>query len=200
MILKQTVAATASVVSVDELGDHLRLTAEGSPGEYAEQTLLQMKIDAAIATIDGADGWLNRALVTQTWRMSFELFGSRLIRLPLPPLQSVTSLKYLDPDGVEQTFAASNYRVITDATPGLIYLNDDSVWPSIARAPDAVRITFVAGYGEAAAVPSAIRNAVLIMAGTLYEQREELAFGVQPFEIPGTVKSLLSTYRFHGLV
>ena len=67
-------------------------------GSNVSDEVLQAYITAARQRIDGADGWLGRALNTQTWQAKFNTFPSDRIYLPLPPLQSV-DISYLDVNG-----------------------------------------------------------------------------------------------------
>ena len=123
----------------------------------ASDAVLTPLITAARQEIDGIDGWLGRALITQTVEMSLDRFEGRIIIVPLPPLQSVV-INYDDRDAVEQTLAPSAFRVLA-GDPGRIEVVDS--WPSTKARSDAVRIRFVAGYGESgASVPEPIRQAL----------------------------------------
>jgi hypothetical protein len=103
---------------------------------------------------DGADGWLKRALRTQDWILVLPSFYAGMncyghIVLPLPPLQTVTAIKYLDADGNEQTISTSVYRVVNNGTePSVVMLVGGQYWPTHGCYPDAVRIEFTAGYGD----------------------------------------------------
>jgi hypothetical protein len=66
--------------------------------------------------------------------------------LPRPPLVSVTSIKYLDADHVEQTFSSADYWVSGVGRTGRITLKSGSSWPTVGAYPDAVVVRFVAGY------------------------------------------------------
>jgi hypothetical protein len=84
-----------------------------------------------------------------------------LFRLPRPPLVSVTSIKYLDADHVEQTFSSADYWVSGVGRTGRITLKSGSSWPTVGAYPDAVVIRFVAGYSV---VPEPLISAVLLEA------------------------------------
>lgn len=116
-----------------------------------------------------------------------------VIRLPYPPLSSVTSIKYTDSAGTEHTLAATVYG--TDTKLGLIYLKPDQEWPTTTlRAYDPITIVWVAGYGStAASVPDIYKQAVLLMVGHLYENREAVVAmqGVTVSTLPLAVEALL---------
>lgn len=143
---------------------------------------------------------LNRALITQTWELFLDCFPSgREIRLPLPPLQSVTGVYYTPFGGAEQTFGAANYVVDTVSEPGRIVLQRDASWPGKDLAVvNGVRIEFVAGYGDDADdVPGPVRRALLLLIGDLYEHREETVavVGIQLQQLPFGMAPLLQSYR-----
>lgn len=96
-----------------------------------------------------AEAATRRALITQTWELTYGYFpsGRAAINLPLPPLQSVVSIKYLDLDNVEQTLNPSLYKVVTSTTGyGYVVPVYGSVWPVALDDVDSVKICFVCGY------------------------------------------------------
>lgn len=204
MSLVLVTAPAAEPVSLDEVKSHLRVTAD------TEDELIDALITAARQHVDGRDGWLGRGLVTQTWELGLDGFPTgweypsdpwpraTAIQVPLPPLQSVTSVKYIDPNGTEQTLASTEYVVHTAEEPGLIVLAYGKNWPSIRVEPGAVRVRFVAGYGLAKDVPRPIKLGLSAYVAHFYEHREPviLTGGVgSPVAIPMHVEALLQPYR-----
>lgn len=124
------------------------------------------------AATENAEGFLGRALIEQTWELVLECFPGREIELPKPPLQSVTSVKYLDVAAVEQTASAGLYQVDTVSTPGRIKLLPTASWPETAERLNAVTIRFVAGYGGAAKVPFQIKAGILLHAEAHFDRDE----------------------------
>lgn len=154
-----------------------------------------------VAARQWVETYTRRALVTQTWDFRYEAFMDtrQPLILPKAPLQSVTSITYLDEDGVSQTLASSNYsvRTLSGATAGRGYieLNDDVSLPSLytdALAPVTVRA--VCGYGAAASVPDGVKMAIYLMLGDLYEQRQETMMSVSS-KTKTTIERLLGPYR-----
>lgn len=139
-----------------------------------------------------------RALITQTWDWVLDEFpaGDTLV-LPLPPLQSVTSITYVDTDGNSGTVSSGDYIVDTDSEPGRVVLKTGSTWPSVSlRAANGVTVRFVAGYGSAGSnVPQAIRQALLLIVGHLYENREATVGVGNVQTVPMGAEYLLWTYR-----
>jgi len=151
------------------------------------------------AARESAETITRRALITQTWELVLDEFpeGDEII-VPLPPLVSITSIKYKDGDGVESTFAAANYIVNTDAEPGKVVLADGASWPSTSLYPTAaIRVRFVAGYGAAgSSAPASILAAIKLMVGHWYENRENsLPGGAEVQLLPMGVDALLWPYR-----
>ncbi len=117
-------------------------------------------VEAAVAQAEVETG---RALITQTWTLTLDSFPN-CIRLPRPPLQSVTSIKYIDTDGDQQTWGSSNYRVTSKTAPAVIEPAWGVSWPTIRTISEAIEIEYIAGYGDAdSAVPNQVRQAIALM-------------------------------------
>ena len=99
------------------------------------------------------------------------LVDSRLL-LPRTPVDSVSSVTYLDTNGDSQTLATSVYEVDTSSLPGRIRLKVDQTWPNTQLHPEVVTITFVAGYGTASDVPGAIKLAIKMIVADIMEHPE----------------------------
>lgn len=124
-------------------------------------------------------------LVSQTVLMQAHSFCD-LIDLPTAPLISVTSVKYLDADGVEQTLDAAVYEVVNTGLEPQIRRKVGQVWPTIRICvSDAVRVTAVVGY---ATVPEPIRAAIMLIISSWFDNRS-----VGP--VPDGAISLLDNYR-----
>ena len=119
---------------------------------------------------------------------------SGCIELPYPPLQSVTSIAYLDEAGGSNTFASSNYVVDTHSIPGRILLKSSADWPNATlQVGGAITITYVAGFGTANDVPDHYKQAMLLTVGHLFENRESVVVqqGAGMVQVPQAVEWLL---------
>lgn len=182
-------------VTTAEAKTHLRVT------QSSEDTLIGTLITAARQHVEE---YLRRALVTQTLEYKIPGFGERII-LPRPQLQYVVSVKYLDSDEAEQTLA-STYWIEHAPTEDFGYLQraPQKTWPAVAARDDAVRIRYVAGYPDPGSptdgvggVPEAINQAILLMVGDMFENREAQAETV--LNENRTVMALLAPYRNYSL-
>lgn len=158
-------APAAEPIALADVKAHLRM-----PEVTDHDDLLEALIDAAIAHLDGFTGILGRCLIDQTWRESWNDFPSDCIPLSLAPVSSVTYVKYYDTSNVQQTYSAANYSLHKRAGTYHVVLADGAVRPAVYARPDAVQITYVAGYGAAAsAVPAAIVHALKLHVERLFE-------------------------------
>lgn len=164
-------------VSLTEIKTHSRIDED----LHEEDPLLEA---LARAATEWAETFLRRALVTQTWELALPWFPS-WIEVPKPPLQSVTSITYTDPDGASQTLATSVYTADTRRDPGRIVLAYGQSWPSTRPVPNAVVVRFVCGYGGVEDVPDLVKRGILMRAADLYEHRESFVTGtiVSPLSV-----------------
>lgn len=185
--LTNTVAPAAEPLTLAEAKAHLRVDST------SEDALITTLITVARQS---AETFTRRALITQTWALKFDAFPDE-ITVPLPPLQSVTSIGYVDSDGAAQTLATSGYQVNTDTQPGRIKPAYGARWPATrADTYGAVTVTFVAGYGAAgSAVPEPIRQAMLMQIGHMFERRETSIAGTIIAQVPMATEWLLWPYR-----
>lgn len=158
----------------------------------SDDTLIQsVLIPAARAAAEHLTG---RALITQTWRRTLDGFPC-LIELEHAPLQSVSAVEYLDSAGVWQTVGADVYTVDTASEPGRVALKFGQVWPLPVVQIASVRITFVAGYGDATAVPQAFKHWMLMRIRGLWEFRSESMEVLRgKLESPAFIDGLLDRY------
>jgi len=176
-------APTAEPVSVAELKTHLRVT------HSADDSYLGTLIQAAR---EHAEQHTGRALAEQTREYTADAFPSNgVLRLGFAPVVSISSVKYLDETGEEQTLDPSVYTVDTQSEPGAIVLKVDQDWPDTARLPAAVRVRYVCG----TAARPLLKQAVIFIAAHWYEQRLPVNVGNIVNEIPHSLAAILWANR-----
>jgi len=174
-------------ITTAEAKEHLIVT------ETDDDSYIAALISAATLKLENDT---SRRFLTQTWDYYMDEFpDSDELILPYPPLQSITSIKYLDTNGVEQTFAAADYIVDTYSEEGRIALDEGESWPSTQPVINAVYTRMVVGYGLAASVPEALKHALKLYLSLLYENREPIVMGTIVSKIPDSIGALVSMYR-----
>lgn len=168
-------------------------------------SLLHSYIVAVRQHLDGATGILRRAIVRQTWELRLRAFPD-VLELPLPPLQSITSISFVDTNGETQTISPSAYQVggIGGAQPGCIVPAFGTQWPAARDVPESVKIRFVCGYpGDGgspedlrANIPGPLRQAIMELVADLWANRENVSAD-QSFAVPmpANAKALLAPFR-----
>lgn len=159
------------------------------------------------------EGQIHRPIVSRMYDYTIDRTwpkkcGRIWIELPLPPLQAVRSVSYVDENGATQTLATNLYSVSTDKPKGLIVPAYDAVWPSVRDQVAAITVRFIAGYTNftdtlsspnytvsGKGVPDDLRQALLMLIGFWYEHRETANIGSLLNELPYSVEALISPYR-----
>lgn len=150
--------------------DHLRLGND----TREDGRLRDLLIPGAVSDIEARTG---RQLLTATWELTLPWFPA-VLELPRPPVQSVSSVKYVDDAGTEQTVDSSVYVVTAPTGPtagsGRITLAPGKVWPVPAVRLDAVRVRFITGYGTTAStVPAAILTALVLLVEAKFDEQAD---------------------------
>jgi uncharacterized phiE125 gp8 family phage protein len=148
-------------VTLQEVRAHLRL-------ESGEDEYLTGLITAARRYCEAFQG---RVYISQTLDLYRNNFPCGCIKVPFPPLQEITFIKYRDSADVLQTLDLSEYVVDAFSEPGLIRCAYGKSWPSTYPEINSVQIRFKAGYGTTADVPQEIKQAILLKIADLYEHR-----------------------------
>lgn len=153
-----------------------------------EDTLIEDLIGAAVDHLEQITG---RRFATETWDLVLDGF-SDTIDLPLSPVQSVVSIKYLDANGNEQDAGQQYWTADLVSEPGWIVRRAEATWPTVMATPNAVTIRLQAGYDT---LPRSLQQAVLLLVGHWYTNREAVVTGTIATEIPLGVGQLIHNYR-----
>ena len=127
------------------------------------------------------ENYLRRKLISQTWKYFLQEWPEiDCFKLPYGNLQSVASISYKDYEGTISTFGSSYYIVDTDSNPGKIVLAYNANWPTTTSLYpiNPITVQFTCGFGDDRSdVPQEIRDAIKMLVGWLYEQRESSILG-----------------------
>jgi len=183
-----TVSPEFSPVTISEARLHLDL----DDNYYDQQLDTLIKVSTRRLEQD-----TRRSLVTQTHVLSMDTFPSNgIIELPTAPVQSVTSVTYVDTADATQTFSSSKYSVDSNNTPSRIVLNDGESFPTVRGHYDDVKVTYISGYGSTvASVDPVAKFAILMLVSHLFNSPSVTAHGSVNI-VPVGYESLIDSLKW----
>lgn len=183
---RRTVAPTDLPVSLDYIATQALRLSDSTEYDWVERAIK--------AATDLCEEQTQEALMPQTWQLVLDRFPWGDIVLPRPPLISVDAIAYFDGDNALQTLTGSpaQFEVVLAGQyePARVRPSFGTCWPSTACRPDAVTITFVAGYADADDIPESYITGIALCVGELYKQR---SLSVQ---MPNNTPATLNLDRF----
>lgn len=124
-----------------------------------------------------AEELTGRSYVQRTLELRLDKFpDDGEIELPFPPVQSVSSVSYIDGDGTLQTLSVSptGWQEDLVSEPARICPLYAQTWPASQAVYGAVRVRYVAGYANPNAIPKKLRLWMQARVATLFENREQI--------------------------
>lgn len=135
---------------------------------------------------------LTKLYTSFPYSLDREKLGLNMIK---GPVASVTSLKYYDSSNVQVTVDQADYRIVVRNDTSMLYPAMGSNWPSDCNnEPGNIELIYTISSTN---IPSPITTAILLIVGSLYENREDgvLEQGIVSVRAPIAAKDLLSAYR-----
>ena len=186
-MLELVSAPSETPVTLTEVKQHCRIDTDD------DDSLLTTYLEAAVSMLDGVNGYLNKALVTQRWAYTVRSPYNGQILLPLLPAIDLVSITYYDTDNVQQTATLSDFGLYTDGYEAIVQPLTNIEWFSTYERPDAITITYDAGFGAAADVPPVLKLAIKHLISSWYENREVIGSDKLQ-ELPFSVTNLINPY------
>ena len=188
MNLKQITPPSALPVSLADVKDHLNELSNDHDSKL---------IGFIYAATSAVEHYTRRSLITQTWEMQFDRFHE-CVYLARGPVQSVSSVKYLDGTGTEQTLAADQYTVDTAADPARLFASYGVSYPSTHDVRNAVKIRYVAGYGaKGHHIPEPIRHGIKMIVEDLFSNPGASIIDISSHENPA-LQMMLQPFKIYG--
>ncbi len=187
-------------VSVAEAKEHLRIVDMTTDDDY-----IGVLIDTATAW---CEDYCDRTFAHKHYTVAFDDFPSLRIALPRPPVQlasvatnATVTISYVDQGGTTQTLTwaqsgTQQFRLDRDHVPALLYPLYLENWPNVRLDDKAVQVTYLAGYGGAANVPTPAKHAIKMLVGHWYANRESVLTGSISKELEFAVSALLANLRW----
>ncbi|CAN7599357.1 head-tail connector protein [Bosea sp. LjRoot237] len=184
-MLLRPVGDAPEVVTLAEAKAHLRV---GFDDENENITGLIGAATEWAAKVTGL------SLGEREWELVSDGFPIGCLRLPVVPLISVEAVTYTDTLEAPQTYSGFRVFGVGGDTPGYVLPAVSSAWPDTSDEPESVTVEFTAG---SAAIPKPIKQAILLLVGHWYENRES-ASPYNLSEVPFGVSALLLPHRNWG--
>jgi len=159
--LTRTSSPSGLAVSLDEAKKHLRVSGT------SQDTEITLLIEASTEKLERD---INRGILSATWQQSMSCFpsDSGMISLMMGMDTNVSSITYVDTDGVTQTLDSSLWSYSQPRSG--IFSEDADGWPEVSAETksDKVTINFTCGVADSDCVPRMIKQAILLEVGRGY--------------------------------
>lgn len=180
-------SSPAEPVSLETIRQHCRVIATD------EDDLLRFYLASARDFVSAETGMV---LVRSTIRERFRDWRpGDILELTAWPVIGVTAIVYLDANGAEQTLDPGAYRQALDHRPAAL-LSIVDAWPSFADRPDAITITYSAGFDPIdRPAPDAAKQAIMLLVAHSYRTREAVVVGSINSQLELGVERLIDLCR-----
>lgn len=181
MKLDRTAATTyTDVISLAEAKAHLRVD------HSTDDTLITTLINTAGEVVEEYTG-------TFLSSCSFVYYAdhfSSVMKIHAGPGVRISSVSYIKDDGTTQTWSSTHWHADVESYPMRIQFEE--LPTEVDDRVHAVRISGDAGYTT---VPSALKSAMLLIIGHLYEHRKDVLVGVQSAPLVHGAKYLMDKFK-----
>lgn len=191
--VKVTVQPSFEPVTTQEAKDHLRVTFNDDDAEIATM------VTAARLRVEGLSGM---KLATQTvdivadnWEALADPNSIEVLRLMVGPVTAINSVKYYDAEDSDTTMPSTDYWTDLVSLPARVQVKTS--WPTINERIGNIRINCTVGYANANSVPAVFKQAIKLLVGHYYENREQVT-DLKLMPVPDGVYHLVQSHpEFH---
>lgn len=162
-------------VTVPEALDHLRIPSD----DITTPEWLEVERMIATAT-EWTEAYCKRAWMSGSKTKLFDELPSsawkhkNFLLLTGGVVSSVQTVTYYDTAYVQQTIDSADYRLVVNNGVSYLYPGMGKEWPTDGSAePLNVQVDFTVGDVNAADVPASVKSAILLIVGSLFENREQ---------------------------
>jgi uncharacterized phiE125 gp8 family phage protein len=173
MTPKVITAAASEPLTIAECRLHLRIDPDLNSDDeetHPDDTLILALLGAAR---EHCENFTGLSLAQRTLEVALDEFPEdEVIELPGGPVVSISSVSVGEESDAE--LEAADYVLDNYSTPSRIL--PATTWPTVTASTNTVKIRYVAGFGDGTddtPLPYALRAAMLLVLGHLYERRED---------------------------
>lgn len=194
--LKRTVTAVSEVMTLQEAYRHCRVDGYGESPPHEDDALIADLIPAAR---QHAENFTGRAFIASTYEQRADYLAD-VLPLKVLPVRAVSSVEYVDQDGVVQTLDPTLYVFDDNPTAPTIRRAYQAIYPATRGEVGAVRIHYTAGPTDGTSpdddpLPRTAYQAMALILASLYEHREDTVVGTTATELPLGAAALLRPLR-----
>lgn len=197
MWLERVSGDTVALIDLEDAKNHLRIISpEGEDPELDAE--LERAIAAASTFLDVDEdgfGGLGFPLVGQQWSIKMACFVDSVLNLPFARVRSVDAVTFKALNGNTETVPATDYVLVKSGRRYAVELLPRRTRTLVADRPDAVTLTFSAGWSDVSNVPEDIKAAARLLIGHFYENRQAEIEGAVTSEIEIGVERLTRRYQ-----
>ena len=178
---------TLEVITIDDVKAQLKIE------DNEEDSLLLQYLETAI---NHAENYAGIHIRTRPIKFWFNDFPGVDLKLYASPITAITKVEYYDTSNVLTEYTLSD--VDFDKFSGKIRPVFGKSWPSVYERFNSVGVEATCGY-TASTLPSPIKQAILMLVGHFYENREATTSRSSDAskEVEFAFKALLDPYRKH---
>ena len=110
--------------------------------------------------------------LTQVWSVTVDCLSGVSFTLPKRPIQEIADIQYYDSGNELQVLSEDVFSF--DSAGRTVHLNSQQSWPDTYERWDAATITYVCGYDNVADVPAIFKQAMRLLIGHYFENRDML--------------------------
>lgn len=137
-------------------------------------------------------------LCTSTFVEKFDAWPDEYFELRTRPVQSITSITYLDTSGNSQTWDASNYALDVYQVTPVIRFAYQATFPATRAIAGAITVTEVAGYAAAASVPYIAKQAMLLNIRHWFDNKSSVVVGAISSDVALGYEALIKNLMRSG--
>lgn len=181
----ERIVEPAPPLTLSEAKSHLRVV------HAADDAYITSLIARAADFVEGYYG-AALALGEQTWQLHLDGFAA-VMTIPIWPCRAINTITYRDAAGASQTLA--DFDADIKANPATITALPGGAFPDTDGKFNSVTIEFVAGFVR---LPGDLAQALLLLIGHWYENREAVSVGGAVSEYPLGFEAILNKYAARG--
>lgn len=179
--------ATAQPISLEEVKEHLYIV-------VTDTTRDNYLSDIQDSAVDQFQSDAEYQVMEATYKLTLTDFPDDYIDIPIIPVSSITTfLYYTDSTTIDTLVQNTDFYFVANDRSARLYPVDS--WPSAADRPDAVKITFKAGYSTQSQIPARLLHGLKFLIGHYNENRQNVVVGPNVQKIPESYNAIVDKFK-----